>query len=84
LNAIDGTKLWDAETGYYINGGSAVSTDGKIVFGGCDAVLHVHDAGHGQGDQADRGRGLHRQQRRHRRWRGLRQPLRQSVVGLLA
>jgi outer membrane protein assembly factor BamB len=48
LNATDGTKLWDAETGYYINGGSAVSTDGKIVFGGCDSVLHVHDASTGK------------------------------------
>lgn len=48
LNATDGAKLWEAETGYYINGGSAVSTDGKIVFGGCDAVLHVHDAATGK------------------------------------
>lgn len=43
LTAKDGKKVWDAETGYYINGGSAIE-DGKIVFGGCDAVLHVHDA----------------------------------------
>ena len=43
LNPKDGKKIWDAETGYYINGGSAVE-NGKIVFGGCDAVLHVHDA----------------------------------------
>ena len=43
LNPKDGKKVWDAETGYYINGGSAVE-NGKIVFGGCDAVLHVHDA----------------------------------------
>ena len=43
LDPKDGKKIWDAETGYYINGGSAVA-DGKIVFGGCDAVLHVHDA----------------------------------------
>jgi outer membrane protein assembly factor BamB len=48
LNPKDGSKIWDAETGYYINGGSAVSTDGKIVFGGCDAVLHVHDAATGK------------------------------------
>jgi eukaryotic-like serine/threonine-protein kinase len=44
LDPKDGKKVWDAETGYYINGGSAVSVDGKITFGGCDAVLHVHDA----------------------------------------
>jgi eukaryotic-like serine/threonine-protein kinase len=44
LEAKSGKKLWSAETGYYINGGSAVSKEGKIVFGGCDSVLHVHDA----------------------------------------
>jgi outer membrane protein assembly factor BamB len=43
LNAETGEKLWAAETGYYVNGGAAIG-DGKIVFGGCDSVLHVHDA----------------------------------------
>ena len=43
LEAATGKKLWAAETGYYINGGSAIG-DGKVVFGGCDSVLHVHDA----------------------------------------
>lgn len=43
LDAATGAKLWAAETGYYINGGSAIG-DGKVVFGGCDSVLHVHDA----------------------------------------
>ena len=42
LDAKTGVKEWAAETGYYINGGSAVG-DGKVVFGGCDSVLHVHD-----------------------------------------
>ena len=42
LNAKTGAKEWAAETGYYINGGAAVG-DGKVVFGGCDSVLHVHD-----------------------------------------
>lgn len=37
-----GKQVWAAETGYYINGGSAVG-DGMVVFGGCDSVLHVHD-----------------------------------------
>jgi outer membrane protein assembly factor BamB len=44
LDPRTGKKIWSAETGYYINGGSAVSKEGKIVFGGCDSLLHVHDA----------------------------------------
>jgi eukaryotic-like serine/threonine-protein kinase len=48
LDPQTGKKIWSAETGYYINGGSAVSTGGKIVFGGCDSVLHVHDAATGK------------------------------------
>jgi outer membrane protein assembly factor BamB len=43
LTAADGKKVWEAETGNYVNGGAAVG-EGKVVFGGCDAVLHVHDA----------------------------------------
>ncbi|MBL9116536.1 MAG: PQQ-binding-like beta-propeller repeat protein [Verrucomicrobiaceae bacterium] len=43
LTAADGKKVWEAPTGNYVNGGSAVA-DGKVVFGGCDAVLHIHDA----------------------------------------
>ena len=42
LDAKTGKKEWAAETGYYINGGAAVG-DGKVVFGGCDSVLHVPD-----------------------------------------
>lgn len=48
LDAKTGKKLWSAETGNYINGGSAVSTDGKIALGGCDAVLRVLDAATGK------------------------------------
>lgn len=44
LDAKDGKKLWAVETGNYINGGCAVSTDGKIALGGCDAVLHILEA----------------------------------------
>jgi eukaryotic-like serine/threonine-protein kinase len=48
LEPQTGKLIWSAETGYYINGGSAVSKEGKIVFGGCDSVLHVHDAATGK------------------------------------
>ena len=48
LDAKTGQKKWNAETGNYINGGCAVSTDGKVALGGCDAVLHVLDAASGK------------------------------------
>ncbi len=48
LNPKDGSKMWDVETGNYINGGCAVSKDGHIAFGGCDAVLHIHEAATGK------------------------------------
>lgn len=35
-----GTKQWEYETGNYINGTPAILGD-RVVFGGCDAVLHV-------------------------------------------
>jgi len=38
--AKSGEKLWSYETSHYLNGTPAVA-DGKAVFGGCDAVLHV-------------------------------------------
>ena len=47
LDAKTGKKDWAAETGYYINGGAAIS-EGKVVFGGCDSVLHVHDLKNGE------------------------------------
>jgi len=40
LDAATGTLLWKYETGNYINGAPAVA-DGRIVFGGCDAQVHV-------------------------------------------
>jgi eukaryotic-like serine/threonine-protein kinase len=42
LDAITGKADWTAESGYYINGGSAVA-DERVVFGGCDSFLHVHE-----------------------------------------
>ncbi|MDA0348368.1 MAG: PQQ-binding-like beta-propeller repeat protein [Verrucomicrobia bacterium] len=41
LNAKDGSRIWSYETEDFINGSPAV-VDGKwVVFGGCDAQLHV-------------------------------------------
>jgi outer membrane protein assembly factor BamB len=37
---VGGRKQWEYETGNFINGAPAVLGD-RIVFGGCDAVLHV-------------------------------------------
>ena len=42
IRSNDGSKVWDYETGNYINGSPAIS-QGKTVFGGCDALLHVID-----------------------------------------
>jgi len=42
LDPADGSRLWSYETMNYVNGTPSVS-DGKVVFGGCDAVLHVVD-----------------------------------------
>ncbi len=40
LDAETGEKLWHYEADNYINGGPAVD-EGRVVFGGCDAVLRV-------------------------------------------
>jgi outer membrane protein assembly factor BamB len=40
FDASTGKTNWLTETGNYINGSPAVA-DGKTVFGGCDALLHV-------------------------------------------
>jgi outer membrane protein assembly factor BamB len=40
FDAATGEKLWAYATENYVNGTPAVS-DGKAIFGGCDAVLHV-------------------------------------------
>lgn len=37
----DGTEAWRHDTRDYINGSPALLDDGRIVFGGCDARLHI-------------------------------------------
>jgi len=46
LDAGSGEKLWEYLTDNFVNGTPAVS-GGKVLFGGCDAVLHVVDAATG-------------------------------------
>ena len=41
LNAADGKLLWSYKTDNYINGAPAVVDGRFLVFGGCDAQLHV-------------------------------------------
>lgn len=40
FDAEGGKKLWEYETDNYVNGTPAILGD-RVVFGGCDAVLHV-------------------------------------------
>ncbi|MGZ8939382.1 MAG: outer membrane protein assembly factor BamB family protein, partial [Limisphaerales bacterium] len=47
FDALTGKTNWTYETGNYINGTPAVA-DGKTVFGGCDAILHVISLKDGQ------------------------------------
>jgi outer membrane protein assembly factor BamB len=47
FDAATGKTNWTYETGNYINGVPAVA-DGKTVFGGCDAILHVISLKDGQ------------------------------------
>jgi eukaryotic-like serine/threonine-protein kinase len=47
FDAQTGKTNWTFETGNYINGAPAVA-DGKTVFGGCDALLHVISLKDGQ------------------------------------
>jgi outer membrane protein assembly factor BamB len=47
FDAATGKTNWTYETGNYINGTPAVA-DGKTVFGGCDALLHVISLKDGQ------------------------------------
>ena len=51
LKASDGSLRWKFATSNYVNGTPAVF-DGKLVFGGCDAILHVLDGKDGQELQA--------------------------------
>ena len=46
VDAATGQALWTYETGNYINGAPAI-VQGRIIFCGCDALLHVID-GDGQ------------------------------------
>ena len=41
LNAVDGKVIWTYKTDDFINGSPAVVEGRYIVFGGCDAQLHV-------------------------------------------
>jgi outer membrane protein assembly factor BamB len=40
VNAETGKMIWTYETGNYVNGTPAIS-DGKVIFGGCDGIIHV-------------------------------------------
>ncbi|MEQ1892828.1 MAG: PQQ-binding-like beta-propeller repeat protein [Planctomycetota bacterium] len=51
LRAADGELRWKFETANYVNGTPAVAGE-KIVFGGCDAILHVLDGRTGKELQA--------------------------------
>ena len=42
LDAASGAKVWEYQTENYVNGTPAVAGQ-QVVFGGCDAVLHVVD-----------------------------------------
>lgn len=43
LEPSTGRALWTYETANYINGAPAIA-QGRIIFGGCDAILHAVDA----------------------------------------
>lgn len=43
LEPATGKVLWTYETSNYINGAPAVA-QGRVIFGGCDAILHAVDA----------------------------------------
>lgn len=47
LRASDGALRWTFETANYVNGTPAVEGE-RIVFGGCDAILHVLDGRSGK------------------------------------
>ena len=48
LDVEDGSEVWAYTTDNYVNGTPAVDEEGRIVFGGCDAVLHVVSARTGE------------------------------------
>jgi len=41
IDAATGKMLWTVETENYINGTPAITTAGEVIFGGCDAFIHV-------------------------------------------
>ncbi|MEM9478923.1 MAG: PQQ-binding-like beta-propeller repeat protein [Verrucomicrobiota bacterium] len=47
LGLEDGEKLWEYETGYYVNGTPVVER-GRIMFGGCDGMIHQVSAALGE------------------------------------
>ena len=47
FDAATGDQLWAYETGNYVNGTPAID-DGRAIFGGCDAILHVVDVAKGE------------------------------------
>ena len=48
LDAADGRVVWSYATGNYINGAPAIVDGRFVVFGGCDAQLHVVGLANGQ------------------------------------
>ena len=48
LDAADGQLVWSYQTDNYINGAPAVVDGRWLVFGGCDALLHVVNLADGQ------------------------------------
>ncbi|MFQ5507489.1 MAG: PQQ-binding-like beta-propeller repeat protein, partial [Planctomycetota bacterium] len=59
FDASSGKKLWAYETDNYVNGTPAVLGD-RVVFGGCDAVLHVVSASTGKAiARVELGEGCH-------------------------
>jgi outer membrane protein assembly factor BamB len=47
LRASDGALRWKFETSNYVNGTPAIAAN-EVVFGGCDAILHVLDGATGK------------------------------------
>jgi outer membrane protein assembly factor BamB len=48
FDAKSGAKLWEYETDNYVNGTPAIA-NGEMVFGGCDAALHLVTVADGAG-----------------------------------
>ncbi len=48
LSMEDGSEIWSYQTDNFINGTPALIDDEHIIFGGCDANLHVLNASNGE------------------------------------